>query len=189
MKTLNLIDIKKRVLIAEAEAWLGVSEQGGNNRGQVIEIFQKTVDNRAVGEPWCMGFVQYCLMKADKFTNKILDYDLEDKYLNQLFKTEHCVTCWLKSPVECRLDGPEVGSIVIWQKRGSMSGHTGLVVTVDRTNGFIWTIEGNTGPMDKEINREGDGVYLKKRSLTPAGSLQIKGFLNPWPLGLSISLQ
>ena len=52
----DAVAIKERLLIHEAKRWVGVTEVGGNNRGQVVEIFQKAVGGVANGQPWCMDF-------------------------------------------------------------------------------------------------------------------------------------
>jgi hypothetical protein len=46
---------KTDLMIYEAKRWLNFVESG-NNKGQVVEMFQKAVDNVAAGEPWCMSF-------------------------------------------------------------------------------------------------------------------------------------
>jgi len=56
--------ISNRLLIFEATRWLGIQEIGGNNRGQVIRMFQRVI-GRAQNEPWCMSFVQYCWHMTD----------------------------------------------------------------------------------------------------------------------------
>ena len=50
-----------RLLIFEARRWVGMTEIGGNNRGQVVEMFQRAVDGKASGEPWCAAFVFFCV--------------------------------------------------------------------------------------------------------------------------------
>ena len=42
-----------RVLVELAQEFVGVKESGGNNRGPLIEDFQRMVDGKAQGEPWC----------------------------------------------------------------------------------------------------------------------------------------
>ena len=45
-----------------AEACVGIREQGGNNKGPLVELMQKTVDGKAQAEAWCMAFVQSMLL-------------------------------------------------------------------------------------------------------------------------------
>jgi hypothetical protein len=166
---------KKRALLFESGRWVGVTEKGGDNRGQLVEMFQKAYDNLAQGEPWCMAFVQFCVKNVE--AAYLAAFGKQDTPL-KLFPTEHCLTCWARSPVECRLSLPVVGAIVIWQHGTSQNGHTGVVTAVDGNGGFS-TIEGNTGA-GIGVVREGDGVYRRERSMGGAGDMKVVGFLLPW---------
>ena len=169
--------MKQRLLIAEAKRWYGFTERDGDNRGQIVEAFQKAVDGKAQGEPWCMSFVQYCARQVDQMMAEVLKRPTSTHVLPA---TEHCLTCWFKSPVEAQFSEPEPGMIPIWRHGQSSSGHTGIVVSVEKDSGYMWTVEGNTGPSDKSVVREGDGVYLKRRSIEGTGRMKIVGFLKPW---------
>lgn len=160
------------MLCETAATYVGVREEGGYNKGKMVEEFQRAVDGKAEGESWCMAFVQYCLKKVDASGGAA----------SWIFKTEHCLTCWNKTPKEARLTKPEVGSIVIWNHyqngKPTTAGHTGIVEKIVDANTMI-TIEGNTGAGDG-INREGDGVYRRKRLIGNSGSFVVLGFLKPW---------
>ena len=54
--------LKTTLLSFEANHWIGVIEEGENS-GQLIQIFQRAVDNQANTESWCMAFVQYCIKR------------------------------------------------------------------------------------------------------------------------------
>lgn len=155
---------KTEQLVAEASRWIGVKEKGGDNRGVEIERFQRAIDGHASGQSWCMAFVQYCLSQVGD---------------SELFRSSHCLTVWNNSPKELRLSKPVPGSIMIWRKKGTAQGHTGIVTAVyDDTT--VETIEGNTGPMSV-VSREGDGVYRKMRSTHPVmGNMIVVGWLKPW---------
>lgn len=163
-----------KFLVAEAKRWVGVIEQSGDNKGQCVEMFQKACDGKAVSESWCMAFVQFCLKNVDDVSVKVFGA----KGAHNLFVSEHCLTVWDKSPKSCQTNTPLVGSIAIWQMGSTMSGHTGIVVNAFG-DGTFETIEGNTGP-GAGVVREGDGVYLKKRSVKPAGNMKLLGFLLPY---------
>jgi hypothetical protein len=55
-----------------------------------------------------------------------------------------------------------------------LQGHAGLVVSWEGQAGI--TIEGNTGPGDAGDQREGGGVYLRKRMLSPGSAFRIVSF-------------
>lgn len=174
------VSIKERLLIHEAKRWVGVTEVGGNNRGQLVEIFQKAVDGIACGEPWCMGFAQYCISAVDRAY--AAGFGEPDSCTRSLIhRSEHCLTVWNRSK-ELQLDKPKPGALCIWQKykdgKPTSQGHVGVVVGVN-DDGTILTVEGNTSAGDG-VQREGDGVWLKRRKLTTDGSMRVKGFLRVW---------
>ena len=45
-------------LIAAASSFVGIGEEGGDNRGQVVELFLREVRQPA-GQPWCAAFVHH----------------------------------------------------------------------------------------------------------------------------------
>lgn len=169
--------IKTNIMIHEAKRWLNFVETGGNNKGQVVEMFQRAVDNVARGEPWCMAFVQHCIKEADKVYEIVFK---ENKLPSKILKSEHCMTVLTKSPKELISPVPKIGSIVIWNYVGTSNGHTGVVIDVKLSDSTITTIEGNTGPSSGEVVREGDGVYKKTRSIHGTAKMQVKGYICPW---------
>ena len=172
--------IKERLLIHEAKRWVGVTEIGGNNRGQLIEMFQRAVGGVANGQPWCMDFVQYCIAVVDDIF--AVGFGAESAR-SALFRSEHCLTVWNHSQ-ELRLDKPKPGSLCIWQRhkdgKPTAQGHVGVVVGVN-SDGTLLTVEGNTSAEDG-VQREGDGVWLKHRRYLDenAGTMRVKGFLRVW---------
>ena len=168
--------MKLRLLISEAKRWVSFVEVGGDNKGQVVEMFQRVV-GKAVGEAWCLSFVQYCLKQVDSSFEEIYKKKLP---LHGVNITEHCLTCWHKTPAQYKFRGAKPGRIIIWRHGTTTRGHAGIVVHVERGTGYIWTVEGNTGPSNSTIQRDGDGVYLKRRKLKSSGTMQIVGFIQPW---------
>jgi hypothetical protein len=147
-----------------AKFYEGVHEAGGNNRGPMVEAFQRAVDGRAIGEAWCMAFVQFCVREVERAHG----------LTSRIRRSEGCLDVWEKTPVELRLEKPEPGCLVIWQHGKSWQGHVGIVQSVGV--GVIDTTEGNTGPV-VGVQREGDGVYARRRSKIGEGEMRVKGFL------------
>lgn len=178
----NAVAIKERLLIHEAKRWVGVTEVGGNNRGQMVEMFQRSVDGKACGEAWCMGFVQYCVNAVDRCLAAVFA-EADSCGRSLIYRSKHCLTVWNRSK-ELQLEKPKPGTLCIWQecKDGmpTAQGHVGVVVGVN-DDGTMLTVEGNTSAGDS-VQREGDGVWLKRRRyLTEtSGSMRVKGFLRVW---------
>lgn len=166
-------DERLKLLVLEAHRWVGVKEENGDNRGQIVEMFQRAADKVAIREPWCMSFIQYCLKQADNIALNIF----RAQGTHNLFVSEHCLTVWNKSPQAIRISEPVVGSIAIWRLNGSQNGHAGIVVEVGSKD--FKTIEGNTGQA-AGIQREGDGVYIRARTKASSSNFELLGFLLPY---------
>jgi hypothetical protein len=168
------LDQKCLALIEEAKKYIGVTEQGGDNKGPDVERFQSVVDGVASGESWCLAFVQYCVRQVDTYLG----------CKNWMVPTEHVMRFWNMMPDESKIKGgPRPGCLVIWQYyqdgQQTINGHIGIVTKVIDSVTFE-TIEGNTGP-GSAVEREGDGVYTKTRRLVvTTGSMRVKGFVLPW---------
>lgn len=172
------LEQKKKLLIFEASRWVGVREIGGDNKGQLVEMFQKEVDGKAQGEPWCMAYIQFCIRSAERLIKYVTGENCE----SLLPKTEHCMTLFNKAPAHLKLSSPEIGCLVIWQfyKDGkpTASGHVGLVTDI-LADGTLITNEGNTSD-GLGVVREGDGVYVRRRSPKGSASMRIAGFVKVW---------
>lgn len=156
-------------LLNEALSWLGTTEDKkiGDNKGTEVELFQRAVDGKAQGEPWCMAFVQFCIQQIET-KNKI-------KCL--VYKSEHCMTVFRESKHKC-VKNPAPGDIVIWRMGNTASGHVGIVNKI-LGDGWMETVEGNTSDSSK-LDRNGDGIYLKKRSMTGSENFRVMGFIRPF---------
>lgn len=159
-------------LVRVADSFVGIKEEGGDNRGFWIEQFQKSVDGTAEREAWCVGFVQFCAKQVDK------KFGIK----NYLYPTESVITLWERLSLWQRLPSPMIGSLAFWQHydgiKPTRKGHVGIVRRVFDNNTFQ-TVEGNTSD-GSSINREGDGVFFKVRPLTQVGSMRLLGFAQIW---------
>lgn len=173
--------IKYNVLCFEARRWVGFSERGGDNKGQMVEMFQKAVDGRASGEPWCMAFVQFCLKMTDSLYDALT---LQTNVSRSLLKeSESVMDVWQNAPHELKMKTPYRGSLIIWQYysagKPTWKGHVGIVVGMPEDE-IITTIEGNTSGAG-HVDREGDGVFEKKRNWKRDSlTMRCEGFLKPW---------
>ncbi|MDZ4810776.1 MAG: CHAP domain-containing protein [Bacteroidota bacterium] len=173
-------NLKAQIFVEAALKFVGVTENGGDNRGPEVEMFQKAVDGKAAQEAWCLGFSQYCVREADKKYSELFEGTTPK---NILFQTEHVLTLWNKTPKENRIEKPHVGCLILWNyyKDGKQTtlGHVGIVSKIiDDT--FCQSVEGNTSPSNS-VQRNGDGVYLKTRAYSStASNMRILGFISCW---------
>ena len=163
---------KSLLLVLEAFRWVGVQEIGGNNSGQIVEMFQADAGIHK-GDAWCMAFVQNCISSVDR-TCSILGHNATAL----MPSGAHCMTVWEKTQDILKSQTPKTGSVVIWHRKETSSGHTGIVVDTTE-NGLFQTIEGNTSPSEG-VQRDGDGVFKKTHNMTPTGTMELVGFINPW---------
>lgn len=159
----------RRVSLETARRYIGVVEVGGDNKGPEVELFQKAVDGKAAGEPWCAAFVQFVVLATEKRVGKA----------SGLFASEHVRTIWNHTPESMRVDEPQPGDLMVWGERDTTNGHIGIIEALLDTS-TVQTIEGNTTPDQQFVNREGNGVYRKRRKLQGGQKLQVLGFIRLW---------
>jgi hypothetical protein len=163
---------------ADAEANVGVVEQGGNNRGKYVEIYQKAV-GIGKGDPWCAAFCRYREEQAD---NAILDAAVPSHFPDSGYTPDYktwAIAQGLWIPVATARETPSLvkrGDLALFYMpaQGRIA-HIGIVVE-PHTWG-VWTVEGNTSPevghtlvAGQGVNRDGDGVWRKKRDWAELGS-------------------
>ncbi len=126
------------------------------------------------GWPYCAAFCEAVWSIAYQGRAEL------DKVRKML--TPGCLLSW-RNAVESGWTSthPQVGAIGIMRKGESESGHAFIVRAVQGLD--LYTIEGNTSPApgSPEADREGDGVYAKKRILSfkPTSQLHLIGFILP----------
>ena len=76
----NLNEIRRRILLCEASRWVGSVEEGADNHGQLVKMFQSSVGGKP-GDKWCAFFVHYCLKHADRLFNAVFELRPEDSHL------------------------------------------------------------------------------------------------------------
>lgn len=168
-------------LINVASETIGITEATGRNDGPMVEAFQKAVDGVAHGEPWCMAWVHWCIIEAEK---RVSNYGNQPFHMSDLYKSESTMKVWNRSREALEIIRPEPGCLMFWQRhdkygKPTWMGHVGIVSDV-LSKDMVRTIEGNTssGPGDQ---REGEGVFSKTRHIRHSiGSLRPKGFLSVW---------
>lgn len=154
-----------------ARKFIGAIETRPNG-GPMVEMFQRAVDGTASGEPWCVGFVWFCVQAVDDLA-VLLNGGAQN---SRLHRTEWTIDLFEKSPHQ--YDDPAIGRVVVWQNEVNENrGHCGIVV--DFVGDSIVTIEANTSAASGD-QRDGDGVWLKKRPGGKIPGFKRLGYLGPW---------
>jgi hypothetical protein len=137
----------------------------GSNKGPEVETLLKGV-NVTPGNPWCVGFVKGALSKT-KFkpedlskipSSAAVKYHWETTKGKKLVYTEGMdANKILPGMVFCYLSRDKKGAY-------PGKGHTGIVLSVDKSAGTWTGIEGNTNPLDG--GREGYGTFILTRKIS-----------------------
>jgi hypothetical protein len=161
-----MIPLTPAFLISAAGGHIGVREEGGNNRGHMVELFLRGVRMDA-GQPWCAAFVHH------------VGYWSHYDYVagRSFWPLPATASCWELGEFARRrkilLDTPSSGDLfLVFSPVHNRFAHTGVVVHVvaadPRPSGATWyectTIEGNTS---EDGGREGNQVALRRRRFYP----------------------
>lgn len=151
-------------LVRIARAEIGVREEGGNNNGDRIRVYQSATWLKPDSWPWCAAFTAWVLRetlhtevgKAYLGTHKADTWRCKDA---SAFGWEK----WARAKGLQVLDEGQrarVGDIVIFD-----FSHIGIVTQDQPTKATsIVTIEGNTNGAGDRDSKSGDGVWLKRRA-------------------------
>lgn len=147
-----------------AYGFVGVKEEG-NNGGFWVTKFLKSVGLKP-GNPWCAAFVSYCLDSA-KIRSLKTRSGLARHFItkNKTIKATKVVTQNMKLPQ---------GTVVVWRRGTTMSGHVGFVDQWTGKSGT--TIEGNTTSGKGGSQWNGGGVWHRKRTINPYDHFRITDF-------------
>jgi hypothetical protein len=141
-------------VIELALSQVGVREQG-RNRGKEVDDYIRSVglDPTLGAYPWCASFVWWLYSNAAIATGMT----------NPLARHASVIRLWSDTPVAWRTSDPSkaLPGSVFCIDHGQGKGHCGVMLAI----GGPWmaTVEGNTNDLG---GREGDGVYLRMRSVS-----------------------
>jgi hypothetical protein len=173
-------------LIHEARKWVGTMESGGDNRGPIVDHFI-TQTGGTLGSAWCLSFARFCCDRVDTDSDLIYALSESERNHNILFETQSVMELWIKTPTWARWSlKPIPGFVTVWEHFSDAGtatglGHCGIVSEVVDSGRWFKNIEGNTGPeRGGDINRQGDGVYEKTRSVQGSPRFRILGWVDPW---------
>lgn len=134
---------------------VGVREATNRNDGKEVEAYLAST-GLGKGHPWCAAFIHYCYRKCDTILQprhlfaRAAHWNREQ---NRVWQRGS----WTYEKEWKRIS--ENGDVFgLWYNNLGRIGHVGFIYDEDKD--YIFTVEGNTGSGGE---REGDGVYLRKR--------------------------
>lgn len=151
-------------LIAAASAFVGIGEDGGNNRGQVVDLFLRQV-RQPPGQPWCAAFVHHVgyWSHFDHVTRA------------SIWPLPATASCWelgefARNRAVLRSDPAPGDVFLVYNAELRRFAHTGIVVALARVESSdrdtvytCTTIEGNT---NDDGAREGQTTALRQRAFS-----------------------
>lgn len=173
MQSPHIIPLTPALVVAAANTFIGLVEEGGENRGQLIERFLEGV-NQPPGEAWCAAFVHHVGFYAH--------YDHVLKASSwPLPATASCYELGRFAARRGILERePNVGDVFLkYDPKLGRFAHTGIVVGVDSDNPQAElgihrcaTVEGNT---NDNGSANGNAVLRKDRPFSePKGDRFIR---------------
>jgi hypothetical protein len=153
-----MITLTPALLIAAANSFVGLGEDGGDNRGQMVEMFLREV-NQPPGQPWCAAFV-YHVGFASHFDHRV------KKSSWPFPATASCEELgdWARKRELLRKEPFEGDVFLHFSLDLNRFAHTGIVVSVDQRvdeKQFVCTtVEGNT---NDDGSRDGRTTLRKSR--------------------------
>ena len=169
-----IIPVKEELLQASyavAMAQVGVVEKTGNNDGDMVEEYQRSV-GRNRGDAYCAAGQYWCYWRA------ALDLGLTIKDIpikrtgvaNDMFNDA-------VSRGEIGRYSPQKHDLIVWKLKNSFRGHIERIIEIKKY-GWVVTIGFNTSNSQTGSQSEGEGVFIKKRNIAhPIGRLKVRGLI------------
>lgn len=177
------------LVLAKAKEYQHVREvKTRPNRSKEIDAFHDYA-GLPYGNPWCLMYVNYMWKEAlDPYglapytrtarVSSLYKYALKHKYL---YKVKFA------KGLAYGVQSAEPGDMIIWVKNynqnilvndGNPSGHTGFIIE-EVEPGKFKTIEGNTSSGKSGSQRDGDGVFIRNRSVSLTAGFRIEALVKP----------
>ena len=152
----------EHIKVAVNEA--GVTEAAQNNTGREIEAYLQSVD-LGPGYPWCAAYVSWVLDSAN----------VDDPPTRSAAATEFISESSIPARKVLRgtVKAPAWG-LAIHRRGNTWAGHIGFVLHWDKAEGI--TISGNTSAGGSGSQRDGQGVYIRRRAIEPGNYFRIVQF-------------
>ncbi len=162
----DLLNLSHQLVLSQ----IGIKEKTGRNDGEVEKYGNAAGFKQRI--PYCYAF-QYWGFKVACDELQI-DYGYipipKSGMANAAFN--YAKKNGIKTTYKAKIN-----DLITWRKSNSGSGHIARIDSVGRV-GWVWTIEGNTSNGKTGSQREGNGVFYRKRNIKhPLGRMYIRGLV------------
>ena len=137
----------------------------GSNKGTEVESLLKGV-KASPGDPWCAGFI-YGVLSKTQFPSYIKNKIPNSSRVKSHWEKTGAKKIEYKSGLNLDLILP--GMVFCYLSKDKKTGgypgkgHTGIILSVDKSNKTWTSVEGNTNPIDG--GREGYGTFILTRKI------------------------
>ena len=155
-----------------ANSQVGTKESTGHNDGPVDKYLYSVFGRRNTGYPYCAAGVFWCFKKSGD------SLGIPEKYLPvpKSGLAQHFYTYGVNNGYRTQFFAQK-SDILVWRKGNSYSGHVEIIDSVCQA-GWVITIGFNTSNGKTGSQREGNGVFRRRRNLySPIGNLNVRGIL------------
>jgi len=144
---------------------VGVTETPpGSNEGPRIATYMEAVD-LPDGYPWCAGAVRWMMDQAG----------IDRPTVRSAGASDYVTGTSIEATDVLRGAEPvPAGALAIWRRGDTWKGHIGVVREWAERCGR--TVEGNTSPGEAGPQRDGDGVWNRRRCIRPGSYFRIVAF-------------
>lgn len=154
-----------------AQSQIGVTEATGKNDGPEVEAYLR-VTGLGKGYPYCAAGISWCYYESAKFFGKKKSFIPFPMTAGSQVVYDHA----RKKGVKVKRN-VKSGDFFVWRKKDSYQGHIGII-EASGEKGWVQTVEFNTSGTRRGDQRDGGGVWRKKRNLIhPLGRLLVRGFV------------
>ena len=168
-----VLDIDSSLLVVShhiAKSQIGVVEKTNRNDGEV-DKYLKVVGLGGTREPYCAAGLSWSFLEGAFFIGK-------DKKYIPFPMTAGSQVVYNHAKKNGKIDKTNTTQkydFFVWRQKNSTKGHIGMIDSV-MVKGWVKTIEFNTSEGNVGSQRDGGGVWLRKRNLIqPMGMLLVRG--------------
>lgn len=161
---------------------VGTTEATNRNDGLMIAEYQKSVGIRVAtkkvkGDPYCAGGIYWTFLMA----SKELGLSKSSIPIPRSGSSQASLTYAIKNGYKTHFK-PCEDDLIVWKSTKEPGGHIGRVIEVGE-KGWVKTIEFNTSSGTVGSQRDGGGVYIRKRNiLYPLSSMYLRGLVGFKPV-------
>lgn len=175
---------KTKAFIHELQRYLGSSDYDAAYLGHLTGRFRKPMNRKSRAEARSLAEIFLCIDNVDElgdFIGKALSIRR-----SKLYRTDHVLTCWSKTPQTQRLSEPEPGCLIIYAhyRDNTMTGSADVegVLDVLKDTHEVWCVGFGSAAALGVIEQVGqrDATVNKRNYLLNTGPLRVHGFLKIW---------